>query len=65
MKQFYSVLKLGLEIVTGTQAVTSKWSPGSTLDENSKISVRGNLDLFVEISISGLLTTWLCRMDWL
>jgi hypothetical protein len=32
LKQFYSQLKLGFEIVTSTLAVTSMWSPGSSVD---------------------------------
>ncbi len=32
LKQFDSQLKLDFEIVTGTQIVTSKWSPGPSPD---------------------------------
>jgi hypothetical protein len=31
MEQFYSQVKLGFEIVTGTETVTSKSSPGSAV----------------------------------
>ncbi len=32
MKQLYSRLNLGFGIVTGIQALTSKWSPGLAVD---------------------------------
>jgi hypothetical protein len=37
MEQFYSRLKLGLKIVTGTQSVTSKWSFESAVDFTREI----------------------------